>query len=289
MTVAFEKEELRELILRRAEEVLRAPSEPAFHKDSVFAPVLRMGWAVMRNLPLGRFRADMEAAFEEMYARFQLLLAHQAETWNNDAADYRLLCVSERNDSTLMWSHYADYHKGVVLCLRAIEELAAKPVRYSESIPVLARLHEWVDQLLGMTALDHSDQFYKQAYTKHIDWGYEREWRVMTRSHPTDAGDHEDTLFYHEEVEAVYLGCRITADDRDVLLRMLNGDWSHVRVFQAFQLPRSFALDLGRCGNRVVASRRLGRQSRRLSLSAMGTPTGCVAWHFWQKVSSKSG
>jgi len=248
LTVAFEKEELRDLFHRRAEEVLRSPTEPAFHQDSRFGPRLLGWWALMRHWPIERFRIEIESVFESVFTRFQSLLDSEAERWKRAVEDYRILCVSERNDSILMWSHYAEDHKGVVLCLRAIKELdtplcAASPVRYSETIPVFATLQEWVDEMLGMIAVDHSDQFYKQAYTKHIDWAYEREWRLLLRSRPTDAGGYENMPFHHQELESLYLGCRIAPEDRETLLGMLTRNWSDVRVFQAYQLPKSFVLD----------------------------------------------
>ena len=56
--------------------------------------------------------------------------------------DTRILCVSERNDSILMWSHYAENHTGIVIKYMTLSETAsplrlAEPVRYSREMPRL--------------------------------------------------------------------------------------------------------------------------------------------------------
>ncbi|HEN3627466.1 TPA: DUF2971 domain-containing protein, partial [Yersinia enterocolitica] len=35
--------------------------------------------------------------------------------WHDHISDYRILCLSTENNNILMWSHYADYHKGAVI------------------------------------------------------------------------------------------------------------------------------------------------------------------------------
>ena len=72
----------------------------------------------------------------------------------------RVFCVSEVNDNILMWSHYAQYHRGVCIRLRVMPEVdnalcAAKKVIYTESPPSIPRVFEnlslddWIDLFLG--------------------------------------------------------------------------------------------------------------------------------------------
>jgi|GEM_PF-756692 len=91
-------------------------------------------------------------------------------------------CFSERNDSILMWSHYADEHKGFCLefdftqwnpalvCLLPVV-YSAKRVEYPAS---------YLDKHCDNDCQNCGAYILKQAYvTKHIDWEYEKEWRII--------------------------------------------------------------------------------------------------------------
>ena len=57
------------------------------------------------------------------------------EMWREIVPTLRILCLSELNDVTSMWWHYADKNKGVVLELESVDEidscfLMARPVTY---------------------------------------------------------------------------------------------------------------------------------------------------------------
>lgn len=97
-----------------------------------------------------------------------------------------MLCFSMRWDQPIMWSHYADRHRGV--CLGCdIPDDAVFEIRYSdERVPFTRALltdpdpEEWMKRYLG---------------TKHVAWAEERELRVICDLDPTTA---EDGLFFYE-------------------------------------------------------------------------------------------
>lgn len=135
----------------------------------------------------------------------------------------------------------------MVLRLRAIKALdkplcAAYPVHYSETIPVWATKEQWIDTACGLRAMDVAD-FHALALTKHIGWGYEREWRAISARHSDEPPGFADTLFFPEEIDAVYFGCRIDPKDRAVLLSMLTGQWSHVCAYDAVPVAKAFAVE----------------------------------------------
>ncbi len=72
----------------------------------------------------------------------------------------------------LLWSHYADRHRGIALGFD-INPDKLKTVRYVAERPILKEVNElFVDHLL---------------YTKYLDWKYEQEVRVFTSLEETDA------------------------------------------------------------------------------------------------------
>jgi hypothetical protein len=76
---------------------------------------------------------------------------------------FGMICFSKRWHNPLLWSHYADKHRGICLGFE-IDERGLKPIQYVTERPTLKipPTTEDADQLL---------------FTKFKDWQYEEEWR----------------------------------------------------------------------------------------------------------------
>lgn len=79
------------------------------------------------------------------------------------ASQYGLLCFSSEWHNPLLWSHYADRHRGLALGFD-VDEL--KPVSYTKDRPVLTKNDIEVGDWL--------------LFLKFEDWDYEQEVRVYT-------------------------------------------------------------------------------------------------------------
>jgi hypothetical protein len=81
------------------------------------------------------------------------------------AEQYGLLCFSLDWQNPLLWSHYADRHRGLALGFDVNEQIL-KQVSYVKDRPVLEKINiETAHRLL---------------FTKYEDWRYEREARIYT-------------------------------------------------------------------------------------------------------------
>lgn len=97
-----------------------------------------------------------------------------------------MICFSKVWDQPIMWSHYADRHRGV--CLGCdIPDDAVFDVRYADARVRFTREllthpdpEEWMKRYLG---------------TKHAAWAYEQEVRVICG---LDSETAEDGLFFYE-------------------------------------------------------------------------------------------
>jgi hypothetical protein len=88
---------------------------------------------------------------------------------------YGIICFSKQWSNPLLWSHYADKHRGICLGFEA-DDRALKAVSYvaeRADLPIPPTL-ESMQQLL---------------FTKFQDWQYEEEWRNWFRLDERD-GDH---------------------------------------------------------------------------------------------------
>ena len=88
-----------------------------------------------------------------------------------------VLSLVERCDHVLMWSHYADSHRGLCLRFKVPREQSffgeARKVVYSPVRPVLNPVKDKIEEMVE-----------KALLTKAESWRYEAEWRVIDRRSP---------------------------------------------------------------------------------------------------------
>lgn len=234
---------------RRMAVLLTQLEEPTFDPTNRFAMQMRLLRKVCKGLPLQEVETELKSDFESLFSDFHQRRRLTDDLWKHEYNDLRVFCVSETNNNLLMWSHYADCHKGVVLQLECIKDLdvpllEAKPVCYSDDAPSMATEEQWLDFTLGLTPLPDGKTVWENlVLTKATDWRYEREWRVISKRRPYEKDGYEDTPFDPTEVSKVFLGCRIAECERQLILQLLNGPFSHVEAFQAVQSRDKFAID----------------------------------------------
>lgn len=145
-----------------------------------------------------------------------------------------LLCLTERKDCILMWSHYADSHSGI--CLEFANDLSdtligqSQPVNY---LPFYRKAHAIYD--------DKEAQVDRVLLSKARCWAYEAEWRKI--EHETGFGlKHFDPRV----LSGVILGCRIAGPHRKQVLQWLSEREVPMRAYQAHPTPDGFHIEISR-------------------------------------------
>lgn len=156
-----------------------------------------------------------------------------------------VLSLSEVDDDLLMWSHYADGHKGV--CLRYWRDALRFPdsplqeVRYREQCP-----NAW----LGSPA---TEWYGAWALSKSRHWCYEREWRVIRQPRAPGWEDTRDTLTetlfgWHKlparALAGVILGCKIDPQDKRQVQEWCRLARHQVPIFCMKRKPDRYELEL---------------------------------------------
>jgi hypothetical protein len=208
-----------------------------------------------------RFALSMEGTFEERLDKFRKAVPVQrpnltpyqceqvaqqlAQTLSLDpvstarglsdmfSAKNGILSLSARNDDILMWSHYADNHKG--LCLEfdmTLEEpfLAARvlPVDYSATYPVVEYFRD-----LEFTMVK------KIALTKASHWSYEEEWRIL------DPFNGRSTQRFPQQLlTGVILGARVSDEVRSRVSTWIAEHGTPITLYQADVRPDAYALKI---------------------------------------------
>lgn len=116
--------------------------------------------------------------------------------------DLSISCFSERNDSILMWGHYANKHNGICVAYSILDMSergkAVIPVNYCEQLPVLVEYSEY-----GICRF-----FLESIRTKAKEWSYEKEWRcIQDKNACGENWNGNGALLDVASPKAVYLGC----------------------------------------------------------------------------------
>lgn len=148
-----------------------------------------------------------------------------------------IFCATRRNDNLLMWAHYADEHRGVVLGFRPDAALDSflcllEPVTYSAIRPTF---YDPVDPLMGVRPGPEDMRAFNRSLTtaKSPEWAYEEELRLVIPSHIPDGQAEVFMPFYPHELAELYLGYRFDRACRNEIVataRALNKD---VSIFEA--------------------------------------------------------
>ncbi|WP_420418281.1 DUF2971 domain-containing protein [Pacificispira sp.] len=151
-----------------------------------------------------------------------------------------IFCSSTETKDLLMWSHYADSHKGFLLEITpSLEEdsalLASKPVSYSEFRPTIYSTPEEFISLSLMIPREEAVQIVmnRLVYTKGLSWAYEKEYRLWIPDYVPKESAFSTISIRENEISKIIIGCRCDLENNIETLRMAKEQHSKVRIFKS--------------------------------------------------------
>ncbi len=196
-------------------------------------------------------REEFNAEYSDVFRESALILISRLPEFHAKQkeilADTKLLCFTETNTNILMWSHYADLHRGVVLEFKCVPEIdsawgAAQPVRYSREMPKFMSDEEFAKSMSGQGEPSVEETMDRVLFTKASDWSYEKEWRIVGgRSESSTL--YEDIPFATSEFAAVYFGCQTSDTDRVQISALIAEKYPLARIFSSKKNEQKFSLD----------------------------------------------
>lgn len=148
--------------------------------------------------------------------------------WDDFKKEILVCCLSEKNNSMLMWSHYANSHNGFCIeyDFKELNDYLIKkciyilPVIYSDKLQALSCYNNKRDmELAGIYA----------TTCKAKEWEYEHEWRIID----TNSTDNIGKLVDVPKPKKIYLGKNIEEENKKKLLdlsRILGIDVLNVKL-----------------------------------------------------------
>lgn len=140
--------------------------------------------------------------------------------WKAFEEYFRVYCLSPKPDNLLMWSHYADKHKGLCLEFDTDNPIfgGAWEVEYHIEYPY----RPWNAEL----------DVVRLALTKAKCWEYEEEYRLLPKTELANSAkqftmvvDEDNKLtFPHEALKSIIVGCKANFDEIKSLVHSIRPD-----------------------------------------------------------------
>ena len=145
-----------------------------------------------------------------------------------------VLCLSEKNDDILMWSHYANKHQGI--CLEFDSKIGffaqAMKVEYRKERPYINPILQDEEKMMEIALL-----------TKSKNWEYEHEWRVI--DYPRGPGLYS---FPVEALTSVILGAQVSSIDEEKIVGWIVERASSVKMYRALTCDETFSVKIKEIG-----------------------------------------
>ena len=145
-----------------------------------------------------------------------------------------ILSLAERWDCPLMWSHYADEHRGLCIEYDMNDNACShiKPVDYRR--PRSIKITELMEWKLNKSAEAEQNVLDTYFFTKSPQWRYEKEWRDI---HPSNGVKQAPF-----RISGVYFGLRCDAAVRTSIVKLFANSDSNIAFYDLYPLEDSFRL-----------------------------------------------
>lgn len=248
----FSPEAFSQALTSSIERIIFSDSDPVIIPTSLFSILTLKLREIRHKLPRRDVLRDLGHSSFESADMLRDSLAKLNAAVQEQLCHSRVFCVSERFDNVVMWSHYGDQHKGVVIKLRCIDEidnslLAARKIQYTDAFLPFPDADAYAQHLTGEQPIDFAPLLWNIAYIKHVDWSYEEEWRVHIPLLDEPPGDGYNIYPEDRRVfEAIYLGCHMQLEDAKNIVELVRRCLPETQVFVGCKSATSFALSFSR-------------------------------------------
>jgi hypothetical protein len=165
---------------------------------------------------------DYKTLYKERIGKYGVLSLSS----NFEINPFLTVCVPEKKDprtNILMWSHYADSHKGFIIEFDHdfIPGIELKKVEYSNKRDYL-------------TFEDIEENNFQNVFLKKSnEWAYEQEYRVvLPLRKASEVKDDKFHLFEFNKksVKSITFGCEMSQENKNIIMELIENDKEFDRV-----------------------------------------------------------
>ncbi|WP_210396286.1 DUF2971 domain-containing protein [Motiliproteus sediminis] len=150
-------------------------------------------------------------------------------------SQYGIFSTAKRWEHILMWSHYADSHKGFCIGFDFNQNFDREM-----GLPITVTYSDRYPELTPGQLSDYDQLFRSTVGTKSDAWSYEEEVRYIKLKRDGGAGLYS---FSKEKIIEVILGASITEKDRSEIISIVSKEAPQAKIYQATISQHVYGLD----------------------------------------------
>lgn len=164
-------------------------------------------------------------------AEMEELVREQDDFFNSLTGTFTASLI---RDSILLWSHYADSHKG--FCIGLDTELLLKTIQHGGS----SKAAQYDAKLILTSMLDDiEDAIAEKTFSKYEAWGYEFEYRILAGQLP------KNKVFSPPEVfKEIIFGINMRKDHREQLMYRARKKIPSIKFFEAKKARNQYRIEI---------------------------------------------
>ena len=156
----------------------------------------------------------------------------------------------EPQDNLYMWAHYSNGHRGIAIEFEFKEhEKNLQKIRYGIDEMQHITLEEYTKYV--SKKLSENSDVYKMMkekgennlYVKSKNWAVENEYRLITENSDTSKSYVTSKFGNKIKISAVYLGCRLSNDNEERIIRQIKTKHGHAKIYKAKENHHELKLD----------------------------------------------
>lgn len=160
----------------------------------------------------------------------------------------------------LMWSHYAEEHKGICYCFDRSNIFHQISTNYSLEDAIHSGEIIYSNKMPEIQCVDHLQreelitlELIKILLTKSINWAYEKEYRYFTKR------DSNTVYFNPQSLQAIFVGLRVEESEKQkisTLVKQYNIKHNtKVIIAYARKSPRNYEMEIASKGGTITNRR----------------------------------
>lgn len=224
-------------------------SELHFEKPKEFNdPFESLSYFDFKNIPLGfnewvysilKFKNDIKHRELKKLRKIEYI----EDELSQDCNEYLISCFSEINDYILMWSHYANSHRGICLgfkptFLKSVNKifLEIEENNINEMVyPSFLSINHIPIYKVKYTRKNnyHNKNLISILTTKYQDWSYEKELRAIIPKRLIKLDNEYNNIKFKKEIlTSIYLGVKSQESDKKLIIKLVKQNNPKIKIYE---------------------------------------------------------
>ena len=193
---------------------------------------------------LSKNNLDIKAQMDEFENRLYNIKESQKELdkihFSEQDIFYGILSLSMTWKNILLWSHYADCHKG--FCIGLDKNKLCQLPNFGMGGPVEYPKNKLYPVIHPLDEKNNIENIFKETHKKSKEWSYEKEYRLVKNFYPHKPSIKDRLINIPDSfISELLLGLRISEEDKKQIINIAKQ--KNIKVYQIVSTPFKFEIN----------------------------------------------